>query len=31
VPRLMEQYAKLTMEQRDLLSEFILEQLEPSA
>ena len=29
VPRLMEQYAKMNMEQRDLLSEFILEMLEP--
>ena len=29
VPRLMEQYAKMDMQQRDLLSEFILELLEP--
>lgn len=31
VPRLMEQYAKMTMEQRDRLLEFILELLEPQS
>lgn len=30
VPRLMEQYAKMSMDQRDALSEFVLELLEPS-
>lgn len=30
VPRLMEQYASMNMEQRDRLSEFILELLQPA-